>query len=165
VNTNPDVTAIFDSGTGVLQISGKDTKSNYENFLRNVLFSSPVTGTATLSDKTIAIIVNDSIDTSNEARRIVQITEIFPDLDIVNSFTPNGDGVNDVWDIQNLQFYSAIRIAIYDPNGTKVFECSEQDCVWNGKFGNKELPGGAYFYTIDLNEGKRKYQGVVNILR
>ncbi|MEZ4945872.1 MAG: putative Ig domain-containing protein [Cyclobacteriaceae bacterium] len=164
-NSNPDVTAIFDSGRGVLEISGKDTKSNYENFLRSVLFSSPVTGTATLSDKTITIVVNDSIDNSNEAIRIVQITEVFPDLDIVNSFTPNGDGVNDVWDIQNLQFYSDIRITIYDPNGAKVFECNDQGCVWDGKLGSKDLPAGAYLYTIDLNNGKRKYQGVVNILK
>jgi len=78
---------------------------------------------------------------------------------------PNGDGVNDVWDILNLQFYTKINISIYAPGGVRVFDCSNQDCTWDGKFNGKELKPGPYFYTIDLNDGKRRYQGSVTILK
>src|SRR6185503_12376398 len=102
-------------------------------------------------------IVRDSIADSNIAARTVDITEVFPELDIVNSFTPNGDGVNDQWDILNLQSYSDIEINIYDYNSAKVFQCNTSSCKWDGTKNGNSLPAGPYSYTIDLNNGKRKY--------
>jgi gliding motility-associated-like protein len=97
-----------------------------------------------------------------------------PDLQLANSFTPNGDDHNDVWpydpaisdpELEKLKNYSQVLINIYDKNGSKVFACDSVDCKWDGKLGGKELPSGPYLYTIDLNNGKRKYQGVVTLLR
>ncbi|HNV30918.1 MAG TPA: MBG domain-containing protein, partial [Cyclobacteriaceae bacterium] len=155
----------YNATTGELTLSGKDTRSNYETALTKVLFSSPVSGDASISDKRINLIVKDSLDNSNVISRIVSITEVFPELDIVNSFTPNEDGVNDYWDFVNLEFYSGITISVFDRNGRNVFECETSDCKWDGKLNGKELPPGPYFYTIYLNGGKRKYQGTVTILK
>ena len=130
------------------------------------MFGSLVTGEAQLSDKRIEITVEDNNGAvSNVVTRLVRITEVFPELDIVNAFTPNDDGVNDTWDIVNLQFYTAIKIAVYDSEGRQVFTCESGDCEWDGTIDGKELPFGTYFFTINLNEGLRTYKGTVTILK
>jgi gliding motility-associated-like protein len=159
------ITATYNSSTGILDLTGKDTRANYEAALSKVLFSSPVTGDATISDKRVSFVVRDSLDNSNAVSRIVSITEVFPEVGIVNAFTPNGDGVNDYWDFLDLDYYSEIEIKVFDRNSSLVFQCSEVDCKWDGKKNGMELPPGPYFYTIYLNGGKRKYQGTVTILR
>jgi gliding motility-associated-like protein len=159
------ITATYNSSTGILDLTGKDTRANYEAALTKVLFSSPVTGDATISDKRVSFIVRDSLDNSNAVSRIVSITEVFPEVGIVNAFTPNGDGVNDYWDFVDLDYYSEIEIKVFDRNSSLVFQCNEVDCKWDGKKNGMELPPGPYFYTIYLNGGKRTYQGTVTILR
>jgi len=162
---NSKIVAAFNSTKGELTLTGKDSKSNYETALSQVLFNIPVSGNVTLSSKTLTIVVNDSTANSNAVSRIVEITEVFPELDLVNSFTPNNDGVNDQWDIGNLNLYSKIKLFIFNAEGIKVFTCTDQTCQWDGKLKGQDLPAGPYLYTIDLNDGKRKYQGTVTILK
>ena len=133
--------------------------------MAKVLFSSPVTGDAEISDKRVAFVVRDSLDDSNAVSRIVSITAVFPEVSIVNAFTPNDDGVNDYWDFVDLDYYADIDIRVFDRNGSLVFQCKTVDCKWDGKKNGKALPPGPYIYTIYLNGGKRKYQGTVTILR
>ena len=155
----------FDPATGVLALTGKESKSNYEMALNNILFSSPIAEDSTLSDKKISMVVNDSINDSNIGSRIIRITKVFPELSLVNAFTPNSDGVNDYWDFVNLEFYSEVTIAVFDQNGLRVFDCRDKDCKWDGKLKGKALPVGPYFYSIYLDRGKRSYRGTVTILR
>ncbi len=159
------ITAAYNSATGVLVLSGKDTRARYQTALRRVLFSSPVKGDAVISDKRIAFMVRDSLEDSNVVSRIISITEVFPELNIVNAFTPNDDGVNDYWDFEGLEFYAEVDIRVYDRNSSLVFQCKGVDCKWDGKKNGTVLPAGPYFYTIFLNGGKRKYQGTVTLLR
>ncbi|MBX2916007.1 MAG: gliding motility-associated C-terminal domain-containing protein [Cyclobacteriaceae bacterium] len=162
---SPLIIINYNTETGVLDLTGRDTRANYQTALTKVLFSSPVTGAAEISDKRISFSVKDSVDMSNTMSRVISITEIFPEVVIYNAFTPNGDGNNDVWDFDNLDFYSDVNISVFDKNGTRVFECKTNNCAWDGKVNGKELPPGPYFYTMYLNGGKRKYQGTVTILR
>jgi gliding motility-associated-like protein len=163
--TTTKIESTYDASTGELKLKGKESRATYESVLKTVVFSSPVSGEATISGKNITMVVRDSTADSNIATRTVDITEVFPELDIVNSFTPNGDGVNDEWDILNLHSYSDIEINIYDFNSAKVFNCNTSDCTWDGTRNGNALPAGPYSYTIDLNNGKRKYKGIVTILK
>jgi gliding motility-associated-like protein len=95
----------------------------------------------------------------------LSITEVLPEINIVNAFTPNGDGVNDKWDVLGLGAYSKIDIRIFDTHGNLVFTCAEKVCEWDGTVKGKALPAGPYLYSIDLNDGKRKYKGLVTILK
>jgi gliding motility-associated-like protein len=159
------ITASFDAQKGELNLTGYDIRGNYETALRKVMFTSSVNASATISDKNIRFVVRDSVATSNAATRVVSITEVLPELDIVNAFTPNGDGVNDKWDVLNLQSYSEIDIRVFDSHGNLVFKCIENVCEWDGTFKERALPAGPYLYSINLNNGKRKYTGMVMILK
>ena len=171
LGASPLILTSYNAITGELELTGKDSRANYEAALKKIVFSSPVSGDAVISDKKIGFVVKDSLDFSNTASRIISISETFPDLSIVDAFTPNGDGVNDFWDfvdvknVNGLDFYSNITISVFDRNGTKVYNCESKDCKWDGNSNGRALPPGPYFYTIYLNGGKRKYQGTVTILK
>ena len=161
---NSKITSNFDKAKGQLSLVGKDSKSNYEKAVNSILFSTNVSANAL--ERKVSFVVSDTTNSfSNILSRLIRITETLPDLNLVNSFTPNNDGVNDQWDFLNLRLYSQVLISVFDKSGTKVFECKTNDCQWDGKIEGKELPVGPYFYTIDLNKGKRKYQGIVTILK
>jgi gliding motility-associated-like protein len=68
-------------------------------------------------------------------------------------FTPNGDGYNDVWKINNLNQPDA-KIYIFDRNGKllKQISGSENAQGWNGTFNGKPLPASDYWFTIEYKE-------------
>lgn len=151
--------------TGTLLIEGKALLGEFENMLSNVKYSSALDENASITTKKLEISVNDSLSVSNTLARSIIIEEVFPELEIVSAFTPNGDNVNDTWDFVNLQFYSNVEIVVFEPGGTVVFNCTGNNCEWDGTNDGTELPGGTYFYTIGLDSGRRKYQGTVTILK
>ncbi len=156
----------FDATKGELVLSGKDSRANYQAALRNVVFSSPISSDTTKVTKKISLVVTDGSEVdSNPVSRTIEITKVFPELSMVSAFTPNNDGVNDEWDFLNLQYYSAIKIAVFDQNGNRVYDCGNKNCRWDGKFNGKELPAGPYLYSIELDDGKRTYHGTVTILK
>jgi gliding motility-associated-like protein len=68
-------------------------------------------------------------------------------------FTPNGDGYNDTWEIQGVEFYPSIIVQIFNRWGQKVFSSEGYASPWNGTYNNDPLPTGDYFFIIDLGDG------------
>ena len=93
-------------------------------------------------------------------------------LNIPNAFSPDGDGVNDKWVIEGLEYYTKHYIRIYNRWEAKVFESINYQNDWDGiqthgtTLGNdKNLPEGVYFYIIELGEIKEPIRGFVYIKR
>ncbi len=75
------------------------------------------------------------------------------DIVTYNTFTPNNDGVNDVWNIAHIEHFPKCKVNIYSQWGNLVFTSDEgYTKPWNGLVDNsgKELPAGTYYYTISL---------------
>ena len=87
------------------------------------------------------------------------------ELSIPSAFTPDGDGVNDVWEVGNILTYENSVVEIYDRFGHRLFRSEGYIQPWNGTYRGKELPVGTYYYTISLNEGVAHYKGSVTILK
>ena len=94
------------------------------------------------------------------------------DLNIPNAFSPDGDGVNDKWVIEGLEYYTKHYIRIYNRWEAKVFESINYQNDWDGiqthgtTLGNdKNLPEGIYFYIIELGEIKEPIKGFIYIKR
>jgi gliding motility-associated-like protein len=87
------------------------------------------------------------------------------DLLIPNVFTPNDDGVNDVWTIGGNQLFPGMTVKLFDRWGRLIF-ASEPGYPepWNGQRNGKLLPTDAYYYIIDLRNGTEPIRGSVTLV-
>ena len=91
---------------------------------------------------------------------------------IPNGFSPDGDGVNDTWEIQGLNGSIAYRLSVFNRWETKVYETTQYNNDWEGtsnvssfiSSGNN-LPEGTYFYLLEFNDGQPPLTGFVYIKR
>ncbi len=75
-------------------------------------------------------------------------------LDYPRFFTPNGDGLNDVWEIKNLDLFPKATITIYDRYGKLIKELNEINPSWNGTYIGNELPATDYWFNLNFGDGK-----------
>ena len=90
---------------------------------------------------------------------------ILKTLGVPNAFSPNGDGINDVWNIASLASYPGCVVEIYNRYGSIVYRSNGYSRPWNGTFNGNSLPVGVYYYIINLNNGSKPYSGNVTILK
>ena len=65
-------------------------------------------------------------------------------IDPPNTFTPNGDGINDFWVIENLNFYKDCVVEVYTPQGLMVYRTVNYARPWDGTYNGKRLPPVSY---------------------
>lgn len=83
----------------------------------------------------------------------------FTIFNISNSFTPNGDGINDTWKIDGMENYPNSEITVLDRQSTIVLRITTNgNFEWNGHFNGRVLPSGTYWYIIKVSDG-RMFQG------
>ncbi len=89
-------------------------------------------------------------------------------IDVPNAFSPNGDNINDVWDITGLSSYTRSILILYDRWGQKILRSSAYPQPWDGTFNGQTVPAGTYYYVIELNEpgvGLEPLTGNVAVIR
>ena len=72
-----------------------------------------------------------------------------------DTITPNGDGQNDLWVIENIWRYPNAIVRVFNRHGVKVFEGRNYNDNWGGNSiegGSGLLPVGSYYYSIELNQ-------------
>jgi gliding motility-associated-like protein len=84
---------------------------------------------------------------------------------LYSSFTPNGDGINDVWIIENLEEYPTCTVEIFNRWGNQVFSSVGYAVPWDGTYKGEALPFGVYYYIIQLHDDAEPLQGTVTILK
>ena len=89
----------------------------------------------------------------------------FDEFHAPNAFTPNGDGDNDTWVIDDLYFYPDNTLMVFNRWGKTVFEVQGYQNNWDGTWNGKPLPEGTYYYVIDLGEGFQTVKGFVTLYR
>ncbi len=82
-------------------------------------------------------------------------------------FTPNNDGENDVWTIENIDVYAKCQVTVYDRFGRIVYRSQGYDNAagWDGTCNGQALPSTDYWYVINLPESDRQLMGHVTLLR
>lgn len=93
------------------------------------------------------------------------ITELpRPELIIRNVITPNGDGMNDRLQADNVKFYAPLKITVYHNSGAQVFSSDNYQNDWEPEYNAKSLSEGLYFYYAEDKNGKT-YQGTISIVK
>jgi gliding motility-associated-like protein len=85
-------------------------------------------------------------------------------LSIPNTFTPNGDGINDTWEIKDMAGYPNGTVDIFDRYGIKVYS-SIGYSAWDGTYKGIKVPTGTYYYIIDLKNSAKAIAGNITIIR
>lgn len=95
---------------------------------------------------------------------VVKVTE---KLAIPGSFSPNDDGVNEVWDIVGIEQYPDCQVTVYNRWGQIALQSTGYNFskAWDGKNKSGEVIPGVYFYVIDLKNGDELFKGSVTIVK
>ena len=168
VNANPIVTAIASStnlyqaetvqliATGGLTYSWTPALDLNNSFSINPIASPPV-GTTTYT--VTATDVNGCTGTASVTVEVDPQTQI----EVVDLFTPNGDGVNDTWTINFLDNVGNYALKIYSRDGTEIYETNNYTNDWDGTYKGNDLPEGTYWYIIKADNGL--FRGAVTLKR
>ncbi|MCC6838934.1 MAG: gliding motility-associated C-terminal domain-containing protein [Flavobacteriales bacterium] len=162
------VNVVFDAGPNVVIAAGASTQLHATGGTSYVW--SPTSG---LSGNTVP----DPVAQPNETTMYTVSTVIngctYVDTVIVevkhlvapvNTFTPNGDGINDTWDVPELANYPQAEVSIHDRWGQRVFH----SIGYKQPFDGEGLPAATYYWYIQVNDvgGKSDpYTGYVTIVR
>ena len=84
---------------------------------------------------------------------------------INDAFSPNGDGINDLWIIDYLNKYNNARVEVYSRWGTLLHSSNTSPNIenWEGFYDGSEVPVGTYYYIIYLDSGN--LSGPLTIMR
>lgn len=95
---------------------------------------------------------------------ILVLCESSGELEFYSGFSPNNDGVNDLFYIRDVESYPNNMLTIFNRWGNRVYKKEGYDNTFDGTWENAILPDGTYFYVFDDGNGKR-YTGYVQIAR
>lgn len=87
-------------------------------------------------------------------------------LNIPTLVSPNGDGVNDVFEIKNIDKYPQATISIYDGKGRKLVEYKANESRgWDGLYNGIRMPSDDYWYEINIIETDEIIVGHFTLIR
>jgi gliding motility-associated-like protein len=82
-----------------------------------------------------------------------------------NTISPNGDGMNDKWVIDNISTFPGAIVTIYNRYGQVIYQTDNYQNDWQGTYNGADLPEGTYYYTITFRDNDKVYKGAINIIR
>jgi gliding motility-associated-like protein len=126
----------------------------------SVLYVKPVTGT----DYTLYYKDLNGCPYTRMARVGIDLN---CEIKIYNTVTKNGDNLNDIWTIDNINRYPDNKVTIFNRWGTKVFETRGYDNInkfWPAKEFDSAAPS-TYYYVIDLGTGTKAIKGWIELIK
>ncbi|WOC51629.1 T9SS C-terminal target domain-containing protein [Bergeyella porcorum] len=94
------------------------------------------------------------------------VSKEFINLNLINTITPNGDGINEILDYSQLNIKKAVKIQVFDRYGKLVFTNREGQLTWDGKSNGRVVSTGTYWYLLswiepDTQEAKQYQSWIV----
>lgn len=112
--------------------------------------------------QTVTLTVTDA--NGCQATQNIQVVDDCPNVNIPNTFTPNGDGVNDTWNITGLEYDPTSFVSIFTRYGQQVYQSRGYNKPWDGTSQGKQLPAGTYYYIIKMKNGTETFSGYVALI-
>lgn len=111
-----------------------------------------------------ATATNASSNTENKAINL-SVPEDLVKIKATNIMSPNGDGINDKWMIDNINLYPNNEVKVFDKSGRLIYGKKGYDNSWEGTSNGVPLTEGTYYYTIDFGTSKPRFTGFITIAR
>lgn len=167
INTPNLISATEDVGTTVTISGGNDQSSlgalyNWTEASNTINFDNATAHTTTATSTTSGTYVlfltataNDSTACTDTASVVLRLSPIFEG--VPNAFTPNGDGINDIFAPVELSTNEIIRFRVYNRWGQEVYRGDDlEDGGWDGRFMGVAQDAETYIYVLefDLGDGR-----------
>jgi len=94
------------------------------------------------------------------------LVEVIEPVYVPSAFSPNADGLNDVWTITNIEKFPACEVSVFNRWGELIFHSRGYPQPWNGTYQQQPVSAGPYTYQIRTNEGafSTTFRGQVTVL-
>ena len=112
---------------------------------------------------TYLLTVTDDNGCSNSSSLLIKVLNDYL-FTASNALTPNGDGLNDVWNIQNIENYPDNSLAVFNRYGQEVYTASPYKNDWGGTYNGELLPDGTYYYVLKFTGSEKIFKGGVTII-
>lgn len=141
------------SGSGGVSYSWSPTKG-----LDNPFIANPIATPDKATRYTLTVKNEEGCTDTASVAITVRLLLVIP-----NAFSPNGDGVNDTWEIANINYFPEAKVMVYNRWGNLIYERTNYRGDWDGMYRGAPLPVSTYFYVVSMPNGK-KFTGYVNIV-
>ena len=114
----------------------------------------------------VTLTASNSYGCEETEYRTVLIDSIYT-VRIPNAFSPNGDGIHDLFEVGNIRFFPEAVLEVFNQWGEMVFKSDPgYGNPWDGTRNGKVLPVSSYYYVLHLNKGNQKSEsGYITIVR
>lgn len=163
VNAGPDKGVLEG---GFVMLDGQSTGSRLQYaWTPNVGMDDPARPTPRVSPPDdisykLTVVSGDGCTGSDEV-----FVKVLKQVIVPNTFTPNGDKINDTWKILYLESYPGCTVDVYNRYGQRVFTSIGYGREWDGTVNGNPLPIGTYYWIINPKNGRQQMNGSVTIIR
>ncbi len=152
IDAGENVEIMYDHPTQ-LEVTGGDSASTYlwvpSDGLDNDTIANPIANPEQTTTYYVFVTNSNGCMFADSVKVIV-----IPQLIVPNGITPNGDGINDIWIIDNINRFPNCEVFIFNRWGEQLFYSKgyPDEERWNGTYKGKNLPTGTYYFVINLHD-------------
>ncbi|MDP3469427.1 MAG: cadherin domain-containing protein [Daejeonella sp.] len=174
ITVNPAVTANISSAVGVSISKGQTVEliASGGNSYAWANAAGIISGQNTdklivrpAENKSYQVTVTNSFGCTAVLSIALNVIEDFITLQPANIMSPNGDGINDTWIIENIDMYPDNEVRVYDKAGRLIFYKKGYTNTWDATLNGSYLAEGTYYYYVDFGLGLKKLKGYITIVR
>jgi gliding motility-associated-like protein len=118
-----------------------------------------------LATTTYSVTVTNASGCAETQTFTITVLDDMAKVKATNIMSPNGDGYNDKWLIDNIDVYPNNEVKIFDRSGRLIFSKKGYDNSWDGTLNGLPLAEGTYFYIIDFGPARPKVKGFITITK
>jgi len=114
----------------------------------------------------ISVIVTDAsglTDNQDITVTVIDVLETVVEIESNDLVTPNGDGINDYWVVENSDDLIGYDLYIYNNLGETIYKMKSYDNKWDAKYNGNTVANGTYYYMF--KKGKDIFKGVITIMQ
>jgi gliding motility-associated-like protein len=161
VNAGTDTTIIQGHSVTLNGIGGGNPVWTPAAGLSSYTVFSPVATPASTTNYTLT--VTDMHGCINDDDVVVTVLPPVFNGIVSNLFTPNGDGINDTWYIQDIENFPGSEVFVYNIYGNEVYSKKSYNNDWKGIYDGSALPDGTYYYVLKFKDSDKIIKGSVDI--
>lgn len=155
------MTMCEDSSGVMLNGAGQGTYSwSPTDGLSDATISNPIADPSVTTTYKLSVTLGQCVDVDNVT---VIVDKCLEPVTIPNVYSPNGDAVNDVWEIPGILSYKEHSVTVFNRWGNEIFASDNYIDPWDGTHNGKAISYGTYYYIIKLNN--EKHQGNVTVVK